>query len=38
MVRPVFTTRWVVGLLLIAGASIYLLLPQDEEDADDSTI
>lgn len=29
LVRPVFTTRWIIGLLLVAGASVYLLLPQD---------
>jgi drug/metabolite transporter (DMT)-like permease len=32
MVRPVFTTRWVVGLVLVAAASVYLLLPQDDEE------
>jgi drug/metabolite transporter (DMT)-like permease len=31
MVRPVFTTRWVVGLVLVAAASVYLLLPQDDD-------
>jgi drug/metabolite transporter (DMT)-like permease len=32
MVRPVFTTRWVVGLVLVAAASVYLLLPQDDDE------
>jgi hypothetical protein len=35
MVRPAFTTRWVVGLALLATASVYLLLPQDDDDTAD---
>jgi len=31
ILRPPLTLRWVVGLLLIAAASIYLLLPHAEE-------
>lgn len=31
LVRPQITAHWVVGLILLALASIYLLLPQDEE-------
>ena len=31
LVRPQLTTYWVVGLMLLAVASIYLLLPQDDE-------
>jgi drug/metabolite transporter (DMT)-like permease len=31
ILRPTITVRWVAGMLLIATASIYLLLPQAEE-------
>ena len=31
MVRPPVTARWVIGLLLLALASVYLLLPQEDE-------
>jgi threonine/homoserine efflux transporter RhtA len=31
LVRPGITTRWVVGLGLVALASIYLLLPHQDE-------
>lgn len=37
MVRPVFTTRWLVGLLLVAVASVYLLLPQGEDEPPEPT-
>jgi threonine/homoserine efflux transporter RhtA len=34
LVRPGITTRWVVGLALVALASVYLLLPhQDEQES-----
>jgi hypothetical protein len=32
LVRPGITTRWVVGLVLVALAGIYLLLPHQDED------
>jgi drug/metabolite transporter (DMT)-like permease len=32
LVRPGITTRWVVGLVLVALASVYLLLPHQDED------
>jgi len=31
MVRPPITARWVVGLLLLALAGVYLLVPQEDE-------
>jgi hypothetical protein len=31
LVRPLFTARWVVGLALLALASLYLLLPPTDE-------
>jgi hypothetical protein len=31
ILRPPLTLRWVVGLLLIAAASLYLLLPHTED-------
>ena len=32
ILRPAITVRWVAGMLLIATASVYLLLPQAEEN------
>jgi drug/metabolite transporter (DMT)-like permease len=32
LVRPGITTRWVAGLVLVALASVYLLLPHQDED------
>jgi hypothetical protein len=33
MIRPPVTARWLTGLALLAVASIYLLLPRDDEAA-----
>jgi hypothetical protein len=38
MVRPVFTARWVVGLSLLALASIYLLLPPGDDSEAGATV
>jgi drug/metabolite transporter (DMT)-like permease len=38
LVRPVFTARWVVGLALLALASIYLLLPPTDDGEGASTV
>jgi threonine/homoserine efflux transporter RhtA len=32
LVRPTLSTRWVVGLLLLAVASVFLLMPPEPEE------
>jgi hypothetical protein len=31
LIHPPLTARWLVGLILLAAASVYLLLPQPDE-------
>jgi drug/metabolite transporter (DMT)-like permease len=38
LVRPVFTARWVVGLSLLALASVYLLLPPADDGEAGATV
>jgi hypothetical protein len=38
LVRPVFTARWVVGLSLLALASVYLLLPPGDDGEAGATV
>jgi hypothetical protein len=38
LVRPLFTARWVVGLALLALASLYLLLPPTDDGESSGTV
>ena len=38
MMRPPVTARWLTGLLVLAIASVYLLMPQEDESVSRTTL